>query len=967
MPGAAAIDDTVVELWATDRFALRDPRAAWVVEEGTVDLFVRDVHDAALAGPPRHLLRVHAGQAIFGLGAAGTAPIAAVATPSPGAKIRQTTRGALQARLAADPDDRAVVQWIDEWIASLARAACHDLVPREFVPLLADQAVDVGETPRIVAPRDGVLWMRHEAGVSRFLGRPELAEVDGTYFPVSFHGWLEAGGGSTVRGIATARWHTADPEWAGLERFHGAVLHWLALSRDLSRQREEERLRVKARAASTAFHQAMVWLSQPLRGRAAADARTESDGDPLVAACRTVGTAIGVRIVPPRGQTDGARGTHPVEAIARASSVRVRRVLLRDEWWRSDAGPLVAFKEGSERPVALLTRTANRYSMYDPVECAWTPVGRDAAATLSPTAYSFYRPFPERPMGLAELVRFGLSGCRREIALIVAMGLAGGILNLAAPIAMGIMFDAAIPGAQRGQVVALAGFLVIAAVSSALLTLTRNFATLRLQGRLDAALQGAAWDRLLRLPVAFFRSYSSGDLAVRSLAFNDMRQVLAGPVLSLVITQLFSLVSFGLLFVYSVRLALVAALLVAIAFGVSGLILYVNLQYSRRVIEMRGRLVGTVAEFLQGIAKFRLSGTEGKALAVWARLTGDRKLFTVQACSAERALMTFTAGWPLLCSAVIFYAASSMMADPRSGGLSTGRFLAFLSVFTQVVASGLQFAYMLCPVLALVPVYERAKPLLVALPEANAAKAHPGELSGAIEVNHLVFRYTPDGPHVIRDVSLTVRPGEMVAIVGASGCGKSTLLRLLLGFERPETGSIYYDGQDLAGLDLQVLRRQMGVALQSGSLGSGTLLSVILGSTGRGIGDAWDAARMTGLDQDIAAMPMGIHTMVTDGGGTLSGGQRQRLMIARAIVDRPRILLFDEATSALDNETQAIVTRSLKALRATRLIIAHRLSTISGADRIVVLDKGVIAQSGTYQELIAQDGLFRQLASRQLT
>jgi ATP-binding cassette subfamily C protein len=265
-----------------------------------------------------------------------------------------------------------------------------------------------------------------------------------------------------------------------------------------------------------------------------------------------------------------------------------------------------------------------------------------------------------------------------------------------------------------------------------------------------------------------------------------------------------------------------------------------------------------------------------------------------------------------------------------------------------------------------VPLYERAAPILKTLPEVDSTRSNPGELSGAIEANHLVFRYRPDSPLVLRDLSFTVQPGQFVAFVGPSGCGKSTLLRLLLGFEQPESGAVYFDGQDLAGLDVQAVRRQMGVVLQTGKLISGDILTNIIGAAPLTVDDAWEAARLSGLDRDIQAMPMGLHTVINESGGGLSGGQRQRMMIARAIVAKPRLLLFDEATSALDNHTQSIVSQSLKGLKATRIVIAHRLSTIIDADRIFVVDKGRIEQSGTYEELMKQGGLFAELAKRQL-
>jgi ATP-binding cassette subfamily C protein len=268
--------------------------------------------------------------------------------------------------------------------------------------------------------------------------------------------------------------------------------------------------------------------------------------------------------------------------------------------------------------------------------------------------------------------------------------------------------------------------------------------------------------------------------------------------------------------------------------------------------------------------------------------------------------------------------------------------------------------------LVIVPTYERLRPILQAAPEVEAGQAEPGELGGAIDVDRVSFRYHADGPLVLDDVSLHFRPGEFVALVGPSGSGKSTLLRLLLGFEAPVAGAILYDGRDLATLDVRAVRRQIGTVLQSGRLMTGDIFSNIVGASTLTVDDAWEAARMAGLDADIRAMPMGMHSVIGEGLSTLSGGQRQRLLIARAIVSRPRIIFFDEATSALDNRTQEIVSRSLESLAATRVVIAHRLSTVVNADRIYVLQNGRVVESGTYRELMQRRGVFADLARRQI-
>jgi ATP-binding cassette subfamily C protein len=324
----------------------------------------------------------------------------------------------------------------------------------------------------------------------------------------------------------------------------------------------------------------------------------------------------------------------------------------------------------------------------------------------------------------------------------------------------------------------------------------------------------------------------------------------------------------------------------------------------------------------------------------------------------------FNSAVPVLSYAVIFYFALPLVAETRT--LGTGDFLAFLAAFSSCSTALLGAALALLATLNTIPLYEQAKPILEALPEVNVGKADPGVLTGDLEVQHALFRYQADGPLILRDVSFHIRPGEFVAFVGPSGSGKSTLLRLLLGFETLEAGAIYYDGQELAGLDIQAVRRQMGVVLQSGRLMSGDIFTNIVGSASAVLDEAWEAARMAGLADDINAMPMGMHTVISEGGGTLSGGQRQRLLIARAIVSKPRLLLFDEATSALDNRTQAIVSASLERLQATRIVVAHRLSTIVNADRIMVMERGRLVQSGSYSELMAQKGPFAELAKRQI-
>jgi ATP-binding cassette subfamily C protein len=550
---------------------------------------------------------------------------------------------------------------------------------------------------------------------------------------------------------------------------------------------------------------------------------------------------------------------------------------------------------------------------------------------------------------------------------IVLMGVAVGLLGIVTPVFTGIIFDTVIPGAQRSTLGELSLFLVISALATALFTLTRSLATLRLQSKMESSIQSAVWDRLLALPVPFFRNFTSGDLARRSLGISQIREVLTGSALASILTGIFSITSCALMFFYSWRLGLVATALVfcsALVFTFCG---WLQVRILRDVSSLGGRIAGMTLQFINGIAKFRVAGTESRAFAVWARAFAKQRVLAMRARKISNVVSVFNSAFPVMSWVIIFYCASLLMNTVDSPKLTTGEFLAFVAAFVQFSTGALELSAALISVLNVIPLYERARPILTSLPEVVPTQTVPQELAGAIEIHHVSFRYRDEGPLVLRDLSLGISAGEFVAFVGPSGSGKSTLFRLLLGFESPGSGSIYYDRQDLADLDVQAVRRQIGVVLQNARLMAGSIFRNIVGSGTLTIDDAWDAARLAGLEEDIKNMPMGMHTVVSEGGGGLSGGQRQRLLIARAIVYKPRIILFDEATSALDNRTQAIVSHSLKALNATRVIIAHRLSTVIQADRIYVLDKGSLVETGTYDDLMAQGRLFAQMAKRQLS
>ena len=728
------------------------------------------------------------------------------------------------------------------------------------------------------------------------------------------------------------------------------------------RRRLEARLERDRTVLGRAFRRLAAVL-----GGGAVGAEEAAPGDPLWAACRAVGAAQGVAFrLPRRGGDPGAAPPPTVDSLCEASQVRYRRVMLRGDWWRHDNGPLLGFRleagGGAGAPVALVPRSPSRYLLVDPASGERRAVDRAAAAGLHSVAYMFYPPLPARPLTARDLVRAGLRGRGRDLATLLAVSVVLGLLGLLMPVVTASVIGSAIPESDRTGLLYLTLALISGALAMALVQVARGIVVLRLTGKLDFSLQAAVWDRLMSLPVSFFRRFTVGDLEHRAMGIDHLRTLLAAQVTSAVITLFYSLASFAILFWYSWRLALVATALVAalaaFAAGVAG----AQLRHQRALQTVRGRVASLLFALLSGIAKLRVAGGEGRAFAAWAERFAEQRHHTV--ASQRLAIAGSVAG--AFIGVVSTLALFAMVGLSDALDLGLGDFLAFNAAYGQFQAAALATLGVLPAMLEAVPVHERLKPILVAAPEADPSKAEAPELAGDLELREVSFRYQPGSPPVLDGVGLTVGAGEFVALVGPSGSGKSTCLRLLLGFEQQQAGQVLYDGQELSALDVHSVRRQIGVVLQNGRPLVGDIFSNIVGSRNLTLDDAWEAARMVGLEEEIRAMPMGMHTFINQRGTTFSGGQRQRILIARAIVNRPRILLLDEATSALDNRTQALVVRSLERLAATRLVIAHRLSTIANADRIYVLDQGRIVESGGYDELLRRGGFFTRIVERQI-
>ncbi|MFF0534011.1 NHLP bacteriocin export ABC transporter permease/ATPase subunit [Streptomyces coelicoflavus] len=926
--GALGALGTRVDCAGFNRLDLEGPQVLWLVVSGAVDLFAVD---AAEQGHWHHLGRLEAGSVLLG--------------PVTGP----------QHALVARPLRDCVV---------------HRIGLRELYQPAHTQtwSYDAYGNPQYVPPTTSPLEYALALGVGRGLtvlfqapmaGERADAPTDDDVF------WMQVPPGSVQYGAVYGEEAAADllmdpALWQSMVDQQYRLLTTLDRWIEQLERTHETRTAAGIKAGEAVRAQADRTLLASI-GKRSAQRTTAADADATHAACALVARAAGIPLAEPaRSGTESDR-LDPVERIALASRVRTRSVRLEDRWWRDDVGPLVGHRTLSGAPVALLWRRGG-YVAVHPATGRETPVEKANAGEFEPRAVMFYRPLPERRLSPLRLLRFCLTGTRRDLTGLLLAGLVTVGLGALVPVATGKVLGEFVPKAQTGLIVQVCLAVMLSSVVAAAFMLLQNLTILRLEGRIEATLQPAVWDRLLRLPTKFFTGRSTGELASAAMGISAIRRLLAGVGPTVAQSVTVGAVNLVLLLWFSVPMALAAIGMLVVVAGVFLALGLWQVRWQRRLVKLTNKLNNQAFQTLRGLPKLRVAAAENYAYAAWAERFAHSRELQRRAGRIKNLNAVLGAVYLPLCTLLMFM----LLAGPARGSMSAAEFLTFNASATMLLTSVTQLTGAFVSGVAALPLFEEIRPVLDATPEVRTASTRPGPLSGAIEARRLSFRYTDDGPLVLDDVSFDVRPGEFVAVVGPSGCGKSTLLRLLIGFDRPLSGSVLYDGQDLAALDQSAVRRQCGVVLQHAQPFTGSILDVICGTEPYTPEEAMAAAGMAGLAEDIKRMPMGLHTIVS-GSGAVSGGQRQRLMIAQALIRRPRILFFDEATSALDNETQRTVIESTKALNATRVVIAHRLSTVLDADRVIVMEDGRVAQQGPPAELLADTGgRLHELVRRQL-
>ena len=649
-----------------------------------------------------------------------------------------------------------------------------------------------------------------------------------------------------------------------------------------------------------------------------------------------------------------------LEYLLRPNGIMQRNINLESGWYKDSIGAVLGKRKDDGSAVAFIPKGISGYVYFDDESGKWERINAANEALFEEEAICFYKPFPLGKLTLRSLMRYIVETLSvSDFVFVILSTLAATAVGLLGPKLNNLLMGTVVDSKDYQLLMGITIFMISVSISSLLIRGITSLLMARINTKITISVQAATMMRVLSLPADFFKKYSAGDLSSRAQYIQSLCSMLVSCALNTGLTSIFSLMYITQIFEYAPALVFPALGVILATLLFSLVTTFYQMKYTKKQMELSAEESGMSYSMITGIQKIRLSGAEKRMFARWSKLYAEQLRVAYNPPLFLRANNAFGAIISLSGMIMMYYLAvrsqvgvADYYAFNTAYGMVSGAFMSIAGIATTVA----QFK----------PTIEMAKPIMDTIPEIAEGKPVIEQLSGGIEISNVSFRYHDGMPNVIDDLSLKIRPGQYVAIVGSTGCGKSTLLRLLLGFEKPQKGAIYYDGKDLAGIDLKSLRRKIGVVMQNGKLFHGDIFSnIIISAPHLSVDEAWAAAEMAGVADDIRKMPMGMHTMISEGSGGISGGQRQRIMIARAIAPKPKIIMLDEATSALDNITQKIVSDSLDTLKCTRIVIAHRLSTIRECDRIIYLESGKIVEDGTYDELIAQGGKFAELVERQ--
>ena len=622
--------------------------------------------------------------------------------------------------------------------------------------------------------------------------------------------------------------------------------------------------------------------------------------------------------------------------------------------------PIIAFTKVNRVPVVIFPKENLKSYFINPFTGDHYIISRTMNPELEDKAISFYHPLPQHSITLKDYVEY-IKGCVKPIdgvivVLMIAMVSAIGLVN---PYLLKKLTGEVVQNKDMNLFYLIALQMTGIYIATLLLQSAQSIINARISIKTERALHSALMRRVLSANSGFFKQYNTGELTARINSVSQLYALIIDGVVIVGLSSLMSLIQVIQIKNFASNLVLPTLAIVFVNALFLVFIALLERKVTRRQVKAIAKERGVSYGLINGIQKIRLTGSEKEAYEKWELAYQELDRAKYKPPFIIRIAPAISISISLAGNVLLYYLVARNNLDVSS-------YIAFLSSYGILAGAMLNSSRVVSSATKVKPLREMIVPILEVEPESSGNKLKIEKINGNINIDHVSFSYKEGDPVVLNDISINIKEGEYIAIVGKTGCGKSTLVRLLLGLEKPTSGNIYYDDINMKDIDLPSLRKRIGSVTQNGQLFHADILSnIIITAPTLKEKDAWEAANIARIASDIKEMPMKMHTIISEGQGGISGGQKQRIMIARAIVNKPKVLIFDEATSSLDNEAQKQVSESIARLNCTRVVIAHRLSTIKECDRILYLEGGKIIEEGTYDELVSKKTKFRDLVEKQ--
>ena len=940
---------------------LHEPQTLWYVDKGYIDLFA---HCYQGAQKKLFISTFKKGQIFFGFPSLEDQRGCFTASVEKGCSLKKISFAEFN---EANIDQEKTTRYINYWIQLFSDCISfrfRDDIDGSLKPDM--EATIPPQVPFVV--NQEITWIKIMKGhIALYADQELVIGEDLPEFPIGKKMWGLTVDEVTFKSRTTEEVVAEGKPLLGLQVFEALLLKQIALMNRYSQEmdyRHFEKKRQFDRSILTAcLSKMMINLNEKqIIGEG-------KNVDLVFKACQMVARSMGSSFKMPDQEDVPENAAKYIQLICRNSHVHYRQINLETKWYKKGFLPMVAFLDNPNNPVAVISKKPESFMVYDPQTGRVEKITEAIAKRFMQTAYSFYMPFPDGKLTVKKTFKFMTRGTLRLFIMVLVTGILASMVGVIPSFASNYLFGTVIPDRNIPLLWQLIIGLALSSLSVGAFSITRLFAMTRVVGMMDNRLQSALWDRLLKLPLKFYSQFTSGDLVRRVEAVTIIRQMVTSTVLTVLLSGIFSFIYLFVMVYWSWQLSIIGIVPITLMVILLLVSLHFDVKLLRKMTNLDGKVNGIIVQLIQGITKLKIAGAERRGFGWWSDTFQEYVKYGKMSQTVGNVIGVVGAAFSIISSmilygAVIFWILPTQMKT-HSGNFSLPRFIAFTSAFGSFSGAFIGLFDTLIGIIRIIPLWERAKPIIVETPEVFSSKLKPGKITGEVRAEDIHFRYDENSPMVLNGVTIHVKPGEMIGFVGTSGCGKSTLVRILLGLMNPTKGNVYYNGKDINTVDLVELRRQVGTVMQDAAILQGSVYENIVCSGVYSPDDIQRAIEMSGFTEDLKDMPMGLHTVIPPGGASISGGQRQRLLIARALVGRPKVLIFDEATSALDNQTQDTVSKNLERLNVTRIVVAHRLSTIRNADTIYVFDKGKVIQSGSFDELAAVEGTFQTLLKRQ--